>query len=318
MKEAVKKVRAALSKQGIVAHLTYYLVKDGYITANNGRMTAAAPFPSKHTFLVPGEDLESLISRFDGEIILTVGEAKISFASGRMRGSIQTIPEDTIYYPPPEPDLYVKPPTEFLPALRRVRPFISDNATREWALCAALQEDRILASNNITLVRATCPGLPPGETLLPCWAVDFLLSSSAQLTGYQLHPNAACFKWDDGTWMRSQLMDCGFPSQVDELLSKIVRPPIEITHEWRTAYNKMAGLSEDKIDLHADKMTGQHGLTEVEYEVKSPTPEGGVSSWNPTYLTSVIETATHWDPTVWPAPAPFVGPGISGLICGRT
>lgn len=318
MKEAVRKIRAALSKQAIVPNLMYYLVKDGYITANNGRMTAAAPFPCSLTFLVPGDEFETLLNRLDDNIVLTLTDSRVTLTSGRMRGSIQILSEDTVFYPLPDPKLYTSPPEKFLPALRTVRPFISDNATREWALCAALQEDRILATNNVSLVRAECPGLPHGETLLPCWAVDFLLASSAELTGMQLHPNAACFRWDDGTWMRTQLIDGGFPTQVDDLLSKITQQPkTEITEEWRAAYTKLVGLCEDKISLFADKMTGQRGMTEVEYAIDTPTPDGGVSNWN-LYLTPVIEAATHWDPTMWPQPAPFIGPGFCGLICGRT
>ena len=322
MREAARKVRSALSKQDLSPNLTHFLVHDGCIAASNGRMVAATPFPSAESFLVPGEEFVTLIERLDGDIKITLTDSRVSFSAGKMRGSLATLPLDLMYYQIPDKSLWLPAPTNFLVALKLVRPFISDNATRPWSLCASLQDGRILASNNIALVEAACPGLTGSGALLPCWAVDYVLSHPSDLKAVQFHPTFACFMWQDSSWMRTSLVEDGFPGRAVEMLSNITTPDFAITSEWSSAYNKIAGLSEGRITITPEKIIGEREKDNgaqfvVEYDVPSASPAGGISYWNPKFLTPVIECATHWDIAAWPNAAGFVGEGIRGVISGR-
>jgi hypothetical protein len=315
MKEAIDKVRRALSRQGIIDHLTYYLVKDNYICASDGRVTAGTPFPCEHTFLVPGGEFEKIVDHFESDTITLemVDTNKLLLKAGRMRATMETLPFDLAHYPEPD-GFWLGPPEGFVDFLKKIRPFVSENATRQYALCVCLRSGRMLATTNVCLVEVQCPSLLCNETLLPCWAVDFILSHPANLTGMIFNENNMSFCWDDQSWMVTQLVEGGFPPNCDVLLDKGPSPEWEITDEWRTAFNNLSHLCDGEVVFHPDRMVGKTERSVVEYAVASPT-EG--SKWEQKFLAPVVEVATHWAITAWPAPAPFKGAGIRGLIVGR-
>jgi hypothetical protein len=314
VKESIDKVRRALSRQGIVDRLTYYLVKDGFVCASDGRMTAGAPFPSNLTFLVPGGEFEKVVDHLQGNTTeLTLLDGKLLLKSGRLRATIETLPLDQAFYPHPE-GAWLPPPDGLVEALRRVRPFVSDNATRPWALCVSLRTGAIMATTNVALVEVACPALLCDELLLPCWAVDFILFHPAKLTGVIFQQNNACFQWDDKSWMVSQLGEGKFPEVCSGMLDNGEDPTWEIPQEWRDALIGISKLCSGEILCGAVSMVGKTEKSVVEYEVTSPAE---ASKWEQRYLTTVVQAATHLALTSWPKPARFKGTGIRGVIAGR-
>lgn len=317
MKDVVAKIKAALSRQGaVVPHLAYYLVKDRYIHASDGRMTAAAPFPSDMwgEFLVPGEEFELLLERLPGEPEIIVEPSRIKMRSGRMRGTIETLPVAEAHYAGPELE-WANPPEGLLQAFRRIRPFISDNAVHYWALCAALGDGVMLATNNVSLVEVSCPGLKGRDSLLPLWAVDYVLARTEPLTGWQIADSYAAFRWEDGSWMRTQLVSATFPEEANALLARMAPPTWEVPDEWREAYFAVAGALEEIIEIDATAMRGKKGKAAIEHEVASPCVR---SRWNPKFLDAVVRCAARFQLDAYPAAASFEGNGIRGLIVGRS
>ena len=316
MKENLAKIKAALSHQGgVVPHYRYYLVKDRYIHAYDGRMTAAAPFPvdAFSEFLVPGEEFELLLDRLSDNPEITMDGLKLRLKSGRLRGSINLLPvTEGLYVGPDLP--WLPPPQNLLAALKLVRPFIGTNAIHYWSICVSLGAESIFATTNISLVEVECPGLNGRESLLPCWAVDYLLSRMEALDGWQIGDSYIAFRWDDGSWMRTQLVSGGFPGAGRDMITKMQMPTWEITNEWREAYTSVASMCEDLVEVHPTCIRGKRGEAIVEHEAISPS----LSKWNPKFLNDVVACATHLQLDTWPQPAPFIGKGIRGIIVGRT
>jgi DNA polymerase III sliding clamp (beta) subunit (PCNA family) len=319
LKDAIAKVKAAITKQGIIEAMSHYLVLDGMIYASDGRMVAVAPFPHKGNFLVPSEEFSSLVDRLPENPKITLEDKRISIRAGRMHGTIALLPTDSVSYPVPDKREWRRPPSDFLDALETIRPFISDNAIHPWSLCVALREDAMLATNNVVLAQVDCDELNGKDVLLPTWAVDYVLSREDELVGITVtEGRSMAFLWDDGSWMRSKLGEGTFPPVAQSLIDNFQQPSWKIPKDWRAAYENVAALSEGVIEVRTDKITGAKGHGHVEHGTpKSPAPEGGFSRWDPKFLTPVIAACSHWQPQVWPKPAYFSGPGIRGLISGR-
>lgn len=318
MKDSLTKVRKALSRNDIAPTLTQYVIKDGTITAGDGRYVACAHIDCNQNFTVPGREFERLVDRLPSIEEVIIDDRSVTLKSKRMRGTIDTLPQDTQTYATPGQTWNEVPP-RLLDALATVRPFISDNALHQFALCACIGRDSIVATNNVSLIQIDCPLVDGAGHLLPLWAIDYLLSrKDADLDGFQLYPGYAAFRFDDGSWMRTQLINEEFPSIAAQLFERYEPPTWEITDEWKDAFKLVGELTENAIEVHADKLVGKQGVGVVEHEIpETPVPHTGFSVYNPKFLEAVVKVATHWQPDAWPNPTPFRAQGVRGFIIGR-
>lgn len=318
MKEELAKIRRALSRQDIVPEFTQYLIKDGTISAYDGRMVASCPIDYDKMFLVPGREFESLLDRLPAsDYDITLTDDAVTIRSGRLHGRIRLLPPATATYPQPSGN-WREPPAGLLEALQQIRPFISDNAIHAWALCVSLEFNLMRATTNVSLVEVDCFDLDGTGQLLPCWAIDYILSRKEKLESVQFYAEYAAFRWDDGSWMRTQLIQGKFPTQARELFQNFVAPAWRIPDEWKNAYSVVTELAESEIEIRADKIIGCRGVGTSEFATPmTPVPEEGFARFDPKFLDPVIDAATHWDPSAYPNPTPFTAPGLRGIIVGR-
>lgn len=320
MKTAIAWIRDALSSKALNSAHRHYLVRDGFIFATDGRMTAAHPFPFKcEPFCVSGPEFGALIERLPSPIGITSTSDTITLRSGRLSGTIKTMDVDDWPYAT-EPGTRITIPERMLPALRRLRPFVSDNATKPFAMAIRAANDTLYATNNVTAVAAPEIDLDEVDALIPYWAVDFILARENFLTHWSHGENYMAFHWHNGAWLRTQLIDDKFPDQVEGIINQAGFAGYEITSEWRAAFGDVAELVEN-IVLRTDKMTSvpsAEGKMDVEHEIGTLIPrELDYSCWNVKFLKPVIDMATHWAPDTYPKPTPFRGEGIVGVIMGR-
>ena len=316
MKSAIAKVKSAIAPKDLASHLSHYLVKDRMVYASDNRLLAAAPFPLSGEFLVPGGEFEAVAEKFGDGVTVEVNPNHVIFRHGKMKATIQTLPLDTVNYQMPQ-GTWKDLPKDFLSALAKVRPFISENAVHYWALSVCLEKDHIYATNNVVVAAAECKGLEGEGRLLPSWAVDYILSRAEVLETMISDPNSMTFLWSDGSWMKSLLVDSKFPASAESLIEKMTEPTFSLSLAWKEAYSTVAGMSEALIEIYPDRMVGVSGHGQMEIEVASLAPDGGPSKWHKKFLDPVIAMAEFWQPDNWPKPAPFVGLGIRGLIIGR-
>ena len=322
-KSPLKKIGKALARKDIVAEFTVYIIKNNKILATDGRLVACCPLGFEcPDMLVPGDMFEKLINRLDSiDDITKMDGSRYTFKAGRSRGTIQVLQEfDTPSLPRPFAD-WSEPAPDFVDALRRARPFISDNAIHPWAMSVCLGKDRMLATNNIVLAEVECVGAGGNGQLLPFWAVDFILGRDEELDGIQIHPEHMSFRFDDGSWLRTQLLIGEFPAVVLKMLTPENWKPgtHELTNDWKEAYAQVAGVAETSIEIYKDKIVGRSEKGYLEAEVdETPVPAGSeYSSWAVRYLTPVIEQADWWAPDSFPQPASFEADGIRGFVVGR-
>jgi hypothetical protein len=319
VKSAIKWLNDALAAKDI-GGMKYYRVSDREIRATDGRITAGHPWPTNDAFLVPGEEFEKVMARMpDKGVSIQPGENNITVKAGRFRGTITTLPVTEWNYPGIDAGQWGPPPVKLNPILRALRPFISDNATQPWALCVALEGDWAYATNNVAIAGAPCPA-GGVKALLPCWAIDFIVSRWAGLESWCWTDHYVAFRWLNGAWMRAQLVVGSFPDRAAALVQQALNeePTQVVSDEFRAAFEEVAGLAEDTILVYADRLESGFGKARVVSEIPSEVPaDAEASVWGAKYLIPALQSATHWSPGMWPRPAVFRGPVVSGWVVGR-
>lgn len=306
--------------------LSCYLIKDGFIHATNGRMVAAAPFPFdlEGSYLVPAEAFAKVLgNRPEGDFEWFTESGLLILKRGRFKGKIKTLDVDQWVYPSEKPNAE-EIPNELLEALEFMIPFCSDNATKPWATCLLLHDDSVWASNNVVVARASCENLGcVDEYLLPRWAAEFILGRRVGLEGWEKGATFCSFTWENGSWMRTSLVEDKFPP-VAKVLETYLRfetfPTLEIEPAWVKSVRRVGKITGDPVvRLREDGVYGAGGeVVMVEDDACTPVPPGLVETiWDLRYLEAVIDSASHWNPLTYPNPCPFRGPGFEGIIIGR-
>jgi hypothetical protein len=326
LREAISKVKDAVATKDVIPYMTHYWVSGGLIHATNGRIMAAAPFPDHRTYLVPAEAFRKSLDRMPGDDIKIDMEQDnvLKISCGRYKANIKMLINDFVQIPHPS-GAHIPVPEGFIEKLRAIRPFISDNATKEFALCILLEGDHMIATNNIAVAAAFDVGLPPMYSMLPVWAVDFVLARDNEPMQIAYDEASFSFLWEDGSWVRTQLMSIKFPEIAKTLIFDAPQPEWEIPSDWRDVYKDVSSLTTSTLDsdqaeirFYANKIIGRHSNGDFTADMVTPVPpESPFSMWNPVFLTPVIESSTHFETRFWPKPCPFAGPLLSGVIMGK-
>jgi hypothetical protein len=323
----VKWITDAVASQDLgLQGLTSYLIRNGNIHANDGRMVVGTPFPfDGPEVLVPAEQFEKvLFNKPDGDFEWLREEDRLVLKRGRFKGRIKTMPLETWVMPTDLPGGLTPIPDDFILCIEALLPFVSENATKPWAMCIGIQGDYMYASNNIAVARCHCPtGTGLDEFLLPRWVLEFLVKRQEGLVAWAVEEEVGrlTFLWEDGSWMRSSNIVEKFPPAqaiLDRYMTGDV--DVEITDEWRKIIRRIAKIADDPvIRLRVDECAGSTGeVLAIEDEASTPCPEGLLETvWDLRYLEAVIKAATHWNPRTYPNPAPWRGDFIEGIIAGR-
>lgn len=316
MLTAVQKIRGAVATKDIIPDLTYYFISNGFIHASNGHITAAAPCPDDREYIVPASMFEKFLKAAEQPKI-TVTEDGVKITSKSFRGNIQKIEKISVSYHRPE-GKRVEVDASFVAGLRKIRPFVSENATQPWAAAVHVNDNKLYATNNVVLARVDI-GATNFHGALPVLAIDFILNRQEKLVALSgIDDQNISFFWEDGSWVRTQLVIGEFPQKGLDLLMAAEEPTFPVTTDWLMAFNKVAQFCEGVICLAPDKIYDKRSEYQVETDALTPVPEGAAESrWNPKFLSDVLAVATHWQPQAWPKPAPFKGSNINGVIVGR-
>ncbi len=320
----VKWITDAVSDQSMGATtLSHYLIRNGNIHATDGRMTVGTPFPfDGPECLVPAEQFEKvLVNRPEGDFTWEMDGDRLVLKRGRFKGRIKTLGLDNWVMPTDLPIGLSTLPDGFVDGITNLLPFVSDNATKPWAMCVGFIGDYMYASNNIAVARVRSTEHFSKDLLLPRWVLEFIVNRAEGLVMWAWDELRVTFLWEDGSWMRSSLIEEKFPP-VQAILDKFLigEVDVEITSEWRKQIRRIGKIADDPVmRFRVGECAGSTGeVLSVEDDAGAPVPEGLTETiWDFRFLEPVISVATHWNPRHYPNPAPWRGPGIEGILAGR-
>lgn len=331
---ATSRVKKALSSRDYIAGFTHLHLRNGRVYASDGALTASAPIDESLEHVVPAEEFDKACQIFSSAAKYEWSTETLVIKEGRRRMTIRLLPPDQVSLTEPVEDSQLLPP-DFKQRIKSIRPFISDDASRPWALTAWIKLNRdgktvLLATNNITVVEVYLEGLsaidPKIDVQIPNIALDFLLERSEDVRRIGVAENKVTFWLEDKSQLTCQLFATKMQEQVHNILDtpdETGVPPEEwfqLMPEWREAYKTITQLSPEEIVLGPELMSAGKKQATLEIAVTTQAPRDttkAASYWNPKFLTPVVEAASFIDFGAYPKPSRFYGPCIRGLIVGK-
>lgn len=219
MLKTLKMVRGAVSEKNIVQSMTHFFIYQGRIQGTNGRVAIDAPIPELdgYSFTVPAEKFIKAIDGFTKEPKIEVADTRVVISEGKMKVRLPILANDAFPRTDPDPDEYA-PENEILPALRRILPYISQDASKPWSTGAFITEDGfILATNNVIMVREEFDLLAgTGFSLnIPACAIEEMLSIGEEPTGFGIREDGGSitFYYEGGHWIRVLTLSNDWPHE---------------------------------------------------------------------------------------------------------
>jgi len=310
MIEAINKVKGAVAKKDLLPILTHLHFYSGRVQGSNGKIVIDAPCPDASlNITVPLDPFVKALQACPGEPVLEVIGNNVRVTCGRFKADIAI--DNSNLYPVMGPDLNPHSCGEFLEALIILEPFMGSDASRDWACGINLSHGFAYATNNVSLVKSAITF--EGQANISSNTVNELVRLCNQPTGIAYGTNTATFHYDDGTWVKSQLIAKAWP---------------DISGFFKRSEN-MLPVDKDLLDdimrviPFATKKTPTIKFCEDGIFVQGDNKEAEVTGYIfPTAffraepLVEVLRVATEIDFSTYPKPCYFVGDGIEGVIIG--
>lgn len=319
MLDLLKTVMGAVSTKDIVPVLTHFCLYHsmfddgkGRIQGSNGTCYIDAPFDH------PVQECTVSAARFlkaveacgsTPEFGITPG-GKLSVKHGRFKAYLPTLPA-TDYPRASQEGNRVDIGTGFSEALKRLKPFISLDASRVWSTSVLLTEEFMYATNNVIVARTPIQWCDM-TVGLPAATVDRLIEIGTNPTGCFLAETSVSFEYGP-LWLRSQLITEQWPNVADMLDSVDATEPVpsDLIGAVETLKHFCTNEKFPVINL-GEVVKTDEGEQEAEYDGFSL----AAGAFHADQLLKVLAVATHVNFSSYPSPCAFKGPLIEGLLMG--
>lgn len=231
MLETLKFVRGVVAERDTVQALTHFCIYKDHIQGSNGRIHIDAPCPNiGFEAVVPAEQF---LRAFDA----CGGDPKVRFTdSGKLvvekkpfRAYLPNLALDLYPRADPSTGKKQKPKGPLLPTLRILRPFLGDDADRQWSATMMFLNGAALASSNAMIATRKCEVFA-AAVQLPFYLIDEMLRIGDEPEFYSNDSSSITFFWGK-QWLKAQL-----------ILSEW---PVETARKWLAEKTKMVPIPKD-------------------------------------------------------------------------
>ena len=285
------------------------------VTARNESLQAGIYMESPISFVAPAAELEAVLSRIKAVSAVNLADNTLTLKGGRVKASISCIVDEPLTLQQIDAP-WVPSPAGLVEALKLALPFVSDVG---WNAGIRVRGDKLTAIKNIGGIDVTVLGLACDcDITIPVGAAEFIVGQGDPAE-YTIDKGCLVVRWGDGRWLRAQLLAATFPDSIDGLFECAAKRDdqlIELTTEWREAWEDAAALSEGSVELSATCLRGVKGLARSEVQIETLVGDDHVSRWSIKMLAPVLAAATHWAPQMFPDPVLFTGPNLRGIVVG--
>lgn len=315
MLKSLKFVQGAVARKDYVPELTHFHINNGRIQGYNGMISLACPIdldldvcPRATPFIKAIQTCEDTI-----QLHLTPG-GKLSVKSGKFKALIECTKDD---FPEVVPEgEVINLDGKLLKTLKKLAPFISEDASRPWSRGILFRGQSAFATNNIVLTEAWLGYQFPVEINVPRAAVMELLRIGEEPHCLQVTENSVTFHFEGNRWLRTQTFTTEWPD-----LGRVLNMPptsdrIPVPEKFWEALESLDPFTEDlgKVFLSPGIISTSEN-NEVGAMVEVPELQA-VGCYNARQLLLLKGVAEQVDFTAYPAPCSFVGDAIRGAVVG--
>lgn len=215
----LKFAQGAIKKNTISPELEYYQIKNGRVVGYNGYLALSAPI-DLDIEAKPKADLFYKALDACGETVSIdmTPAGRLHIRSGRFAAYVPCIDKE-VYEASPQGELFESPPG-LSAAFKRLLPFISEDASRPWAMGLLVDGGCLTATNNIVVIQEWVGHRLPTFNC-PRFAVAEIARIGRDPVSIQVSPDSVSFHYDDGSWMRTQLLASQWPAEkMNEIMSQ--------------------------------------------------------------------------------------------------
>lgn len=313
----LKFVQGAVARKDYVPALTHFNIEDGRIYGFNGILAISTPTDLAFSATPKAASFVKAVERIpDGEeIVLNLTEAgRLSVKAGKFRAYVECHEDSgSLVKIKPAGELVPMPPG-LLAVLKKVAPFMGEDATRPWARGVLLRGQSAFATNNIALVEHWLPLVFPDELTIPAEAVKEMIRVGADPVGIQLEERAVTFHYENGAWLRTALVVGEWPDLARVLNAEHNAAPIP--EGFFDAVRRLDAFTtkENHIFLRGgviatSQSEGDGALMELD-------DFGGIGCHFLAQMVKLDGIATSIDFSTWPRPCLFFGELLRGAIIG--
>lgn len=313
MLDALKFVQGAVAKKDFVQALTHFHISGGFIKGYNGSLALCSPIDLDLEVTPKATPFIKAIATCKDTVQLNMTPAgRLSIKSGSFKAFVDCIDEA---YPDVQPEGEVlELDGALLKALKKLNPFIADDASRQWARGIMFRGPSAFATNNVALVEYWLGYNFPVEVNIPKPAVQELIRIGEEPTKVQVCENSVTFHYASGRWLRTQTYSTQWPDMAKVLNRDSTQQPfpegffealadlLPFADDLERAFflnTRMATTPADGLGASVDLA----GL-----------PEQGIYHIKQLQLLEAI--AETIDLSQYPAPCLFYGDRIRGAIVG--
>lgn len=314
MLRELKFVQGAVAKKDLLPALTNFRIEGGHVRSFNGRLALSSPISFDIDCNPKAEQLLKAIAQCDDVITLNMtAGGRLRVSSGKFRAFVETLEGETAH-PLPEGDEVHFDGEHMLAACKILFDFIGDDASKAWTNGVLFMGQSAFATNNVILVEYWLGSPFPEIINVPRDCIREIVRINEPPTHAQISGNSITFHYTDGRWIRSQLLETGWPD-VTKILNNPAKPtpiPPEL-FEGIEVLKRMADgssriyVTKGLLRTHLEENTG--GM----YEVDGVDFEG---VYNLAMLSLLKGVVTSADFTLYPAPCLFFGERLRGAIIG--
>jgi len=323
--DSLKFVSGAVARKDFIPELCAVFIHEGKISAYDGLLSISCPIDIEITAAPLADPFIKAIKACEpGEpLALSMTKAgRLSVKSGKFKAFVDCVPDADVRVKPPQPEGQEVPVTEaFFAGIKKLAPVMGIDASRPWCRSIRLFGPSIFASNNI-IVAEYWHGSPVAiEIVIPAEAVIQYLSAGRVPIKLLYNEDSVSFLYEDGAWIRSQLLVDGWPVDPTKIFKETAKP-VPVAEGFFAAVKKIKPFAADDIlycgtgkvatgEIVEDDKNQAGAIMEVDIvaEVKP------VFSLHNMLLLDGI--ADKLDFESYPEPSAFTGQRTRGVIAGR-
>lgn len=312
--DTVKLVRSVVAERGLNAVMTHFHVYQGRLQGSDGNLTLDAPWPDfapKEPINVPAEPLVRAFEAMADPVLDLKGDHLV-IREGKMRVRIPLLAAP---YPVSQrPDQWDDLDDGFLQALRKIRGFVSEDASRPWACGVLVRGGRAYATNNVVMAGID---LAAPDLTIPGFAIDQLNRCQLPIEGVRVTDSSVAFALEGDVWLKSARYQEQWPD-VEQMFAGVDWDDLPaLRGNEKAIVEKLLPFVPDKrhpvIRFSGDAIATMEGDMEAAVECECDN-----AAFHAVPLLQVLKIATHMKFAAYPSPVPFadVNEGIQGIMAG--
>jgi DNA polymerase III sliding clamp (beta) subunit (PCNA family) len=315
MLKSLKFVSGAINKKDYVQALSHFRIENKIVRGFSGVIGISCPIALDLDITPNAEQFTKAIQTCQDTIGMHVTKnGKLSIKSGNFKALVNCIEKES--FPEILPDgEFITLNGGFLATIKRLAPFIGDDASRSWARGILFRGQSAFATNNIILVESWLGYKFPVTVNIPKAAIVELLRINEEPERLQVSANRISFHFSGDRWLCSQTYSTEWPDLSRVLNNESNAQPmpegmfeaVESLAPFTDQMERVFFSTEGKISTVLGDEDGASMLVEaIKFE----------GCYNYKHLMLLKNIAQKMDFTLYPGPCLFFGDKIRGALIG--